>query len=100
MTWAPSRPAPGPGAAVGPAALLDIGNGDHGPRLRHCFGVVVGADALDVAVAPFGESVGGLHAALGDEDAGVEHAAYLIDTLRACGAVAAWLSAATGQPPA
>src|SRR5689334_24485446 len=48
--------------------LLDVGDGHDGGRLREGFGLVRGADALDVVAAALGEPLGRLHAALGDED--------------------------------
>src|SRR6185312_14706114 len=50
------------------AGLLDVGDGHDGGRLREGFGLVRGADAVDVVAAALGEARGRLHAALGDED--------------------------------
>src|SRR5208283_5752603 len=52
-------------------ALFDVGDGHDGGCLREGLGLVLGADALDVAAAALGETLGGLHAALGDQDAQV-----------------------------
>src|SRR6266516_6916123 len=54
-----------------PRVLLDVGDGHDGGRLREGFGLVLGADALDVVAAALGEARSRLHAALGDEDAQV-----------------------------
>src|SRR5271165_2669273 len=61
------------GAALGPEGrkLLDVGDGHDWGGLREGLGLVLGPDAVDIAAAALGEAFGGLHAALGDEDAQV-----------------------------
>src|SRR5580704_1020285 len=75
LTAAPVAAAVDPGRLTGggPGAdrLLDVGDGLDRGRLRQRLGLVVGADALDVVTAPVGEPLGGLHPALGDQDAQV-----------------------------
>src|SRR6516164_2796572 len=56
---------------AGGTALLDVGDGLDRGRLWQGLGLVMGPDALDVVAAPVGETLGGLHPALGDQDAQV-----------------------------
>src|SRR6266700_4191041 len=53
----------------GGGGLLHVGDGDYGGCLREGFGLVLGADAVDVAATALGEALRRLHAALGNGDA-------------------------------
>src|SRR5207248_10238112 len=57
--------------ARGWVGLFDVGDGEDGWGLGDGLGLVLGTDAFDVAAAALGESLGGLHAARGDQDAHV-----------------------------